>query len=340
MKQNPAVKYKISRKIRTFNPTAGFWMNSKMTVRHKQTGVAMVMVLWMVSLLTIMAGSFSLSTQRNTGLVNNAKERARGLALAEAGVNYALIMLSLPDPVKRWRSDGTYYQVVLPGGEAGITIFDESGKIDINSASEQTLRSVLGKLTGNVDQAASLTDIILDWRDSDDLNRLHGAEAKDYLAADKGYVPQNKNFQVLEELQMVLGMTPALYKKLEPLMTIYSGQDGVNPQKASTEALQLLFGMDEKAVADYLNLRRTIQPNMPAPALNVPPGGVLITNGGDTSYTIYAHSRTGEGSGAGLKVVARRQSSRNNGAPFAFLSWKQQIFGSDQNSTASPANPR
>ena len=310
------------------------------TFNSTQSGVAMVMVLWMVSLLTIMAASFSLSTQRNTGLVNNAKERARGLALADAGVNYALIMLSLPDPVKRWRGDGTYYRVVLPGGEVGITIFDEIGKIDINSASEQTLRIVLEKLTGNVDQATSLTDIILDWRDNDDLNRLHGAEAKEYLAADKGYVPQNKNFQALEELQMVLGMTPALYKKLEPLLTIFTGQDGINPQKASAEALRLLFNMDEKAVADYLNIRSTIPPNMPAPALNVPTGGVPIVAGGDTAYTIYARSITGEGSGAGLKVVARRQFSRNNGAPFAFLSWKQQIFGSDQNSTATPAIPR
>ena len=337
MKQNPPVKYKISRKITTFT---AFWMNSKMAFRHRQTGVAMVVVLWMVSLLTIMAASFSLSTQRNTGLVNNAKERARGLALADAGVNYALIMLSLPDPVKRWRSDGTFYQTVLPEGEVGISIFDESGKIDINSASEQTLHAVLGKLTGNEDLAVSLMDKIIDWRDSDDLNRLHGAEAKDYLAADKGYVPQNKNFQALEELQMVLGMTPALYKKLEPLLTIYTGQDGINPQKASAEALRLLFDMDEKSVADYLNLRKTISPNMPAPSLSVPQGGVRLVGGGDTAYTIYAQSRTGEGSGAGLKVVARRQFSRNNGAPFAFLSWKQQILGAEQNSTTTPANPK
>ncbi len=340
MKQNSAINYKFSGKITTFIPTAEFWIISKLPFRVKQTGVAMVIVLWMVSLLTIMAASFSLSTQRNTGLVNNAKERARGLALADAGVNYALIMLSLPDPVKRWRSDGTDYQVALPGGEVGITIFDESGKIDINSASEQTLNIALGKLTGNIDQAASLTDIILDWRDSDDLNRLHGAEAKDYLAADKGYVPQNKNFQALEELQMVLGMPPALYKKLEPLLTIYTGQDGINPQKASAEALRLFFNMDEKAVADFLNMRSSIPPNMPVPTLSVPPGGVPMVNGGDTAYTIYARSRTGEGSGAGLKVIARRQFSRNNGAPFAFLSWKQQIFGSDQNSTATPSVPR
>ncbi len=309
--------------------------------QKSQSGVAMVVVLWMVSLLTIMAGSFSLSTQRNTGLVNNAKERARGLALADAGVNYALIMLSLPDPIKRWRSDGTFYNVTFAGGVVGITIFDESGKIDVNSASEQTLRTVLGKLMGGDEMAAtSLMDKILDWRDSDDMKRANGAEAKDYQAEGKAHVPQNKNFQSLEELQMVMGMSPALYRKLEPLLTIYTGQDGINPQKASGEALRLLFGMDEQAVAEFLNQRKATQPNTPAPPLNVPPGGIRVIGGGDTAYTIFAQSRTDDGPGAGLKVIARRQFSRSNGAPFAFLSWKQQLLGSEQTSTITPATPK
>ena len=303
--------------------------------RRRQAGMAMVVVLWMVSLLTIMAASFSLSTQRNTGLVSNAKERARGLALADAGVHYALIMLSLPDPIKRWRSDGSLYKVVLPGGEVALTIFDESGKIDINSASEQTLRGLLGKLAGNEELATSLQDKIIDWRDSDDLKRVNGAESKDYLAENKGYVPQNKNFQALEELQMVLGMNPALYKKLEPLLTIYTGQDGINPQKASGEALRVLFGMDEKSIAEFMNLRKTTPPNVPVPLPVLPPGGIRTVGGGDIAYTIYAQSRMDAGSGAGLKVVARRQFSRNNGAPFAFLSWKQQILGAEQNVSAT-----
>jgi general secretion pathway protein K len=312
-----------------------------MTPAHslRQTGVAMVVALWMVTLLTIMAASFSLSTQRNTGLVANAEERARGLALADAGVHYALIMLSLPDPAKRWRSDGSSYKVALPGGEVSLTIFDESGKIDINSASEQTLRALLAKVVGGDEMASSLTDKIIDWRDSDDLKRINGAEAKEYQAEGKAFVPQNKNFQALEELQMVLGMNPDLYKKLEPLLTIYTGQDGINPQKASGEALRLVFGMDEKAVADYLNLRRANPPNTPPPPFNAPPGSVRIIGGGDTAYAIYAQSRTEEGPGTGLKVIARRQFSRNNGAPFAFLSWKQQILGSDQTNAANPAFP-
>jgi general secretion pathway protein K len=301
-------------------------------VSAKQRGVAMVVVLWMVSLLAIMAASFSLSTQRNTSLVSNAQDRARGLALADAGVHYAMLMLSIPDPLKRWRSDGLPYDVQLPGGLVHLMIFDESGKIDVNAASEQTLKQLLSKVLGNDDMAAELADKIMDWRDVDSLKRLNGAEAKEYQAAGKPYVPSNKNFQALEELQMVLGMTPMLYKTLEPLLTIYTGQDGVNPQKATPEALTLLYGLDPKTVMDYVQQRRATPANMAPPPFMPPPGTVRAVAGGDVAYTVFASSKTEDGAAAGLKVVFRRQFSRSNGAPFAFVDWKQQIFGA---STAS-----
>jgi len=304
-----------------------------------QTGMALVVVLWMVALLTIMAGSFSLSTQRNTGLVKAAQDRARGMALADAGVHYALLMLSHPDPLKRPRSDGTPFEVALPGGFVRLAVFDESGKIDLNSASEQTLRSLLERMAGNSDAAGSLADKILDWRDNDDLKRVNGAEAKEYQAEGKPYVPQNKNFQALEELQMVSGFTPALYKKLEPALTLYTGQDGINPAKASGATLQRVLGLEPAVVADYLNQRRTAPVNAPPPPLNQPPGGIRLVQGGELAYTIFAQAQTGDGPGAGVKAVVRRQPSRNNGAPFAFVSWKQQIFGTDSGLDAAAPAP-
>lgn len=126
---------------------------------------------------------------------------------------------------------------------------------------------------------------------------------------------------------MVLGITPALYKKLEPLLTIYGGQDGFNPQKASSEALQILLGMDQAAAAEYVRQRRLSPPNVPPPPVAAPSGGIPTLAGGDMAYTIFAQAHVGEGPDAGLKAIVRRQASRNTGAPFAFVSWKQQIFG-------------
>jgi general secretion pathway protein K len=237
-----------------------------------------------------------------------------------------MLMLSLPDPLQRWRSDGLRYIARLPGGQAAVRIYDEGGKVDLNAASEQTLRALFNKLLGDDEHAATLVDRIMDWRDPDDLKRLHGAEAKDYLAAGKRYVPQNKNFQELEELQMVLGLNPVLYKKLESLLTIHSGQDGVNPQKASADALQLLFGLDAKTAADFVKQRQASPPSPPPPFV-VPPGGIPVAGSADVAFTIYAQALSEDGPGAGIKAIVKRQYSRNNGAPFAFVSWKQQIFG-------------
>ncbi|NOQ12858.1 MAG: general secretion pathway protein GspK, partial [Methyloprofundus sp.] len=60
-------------------------------------GLALVVVLWVITLLTIMASSFSLTIQRETAITSGIKEKAVGIALAEAGVNYAILMLLTTD---------------------------------------------------------------------------------------------------------------------------------------------------------------------------------------------------------------------------------------------------
>lgn len=284
-------------------------------------GVALVAVLWAVTLFSIMAGSFSLTLQRDSGLLTTVQGRAQGMSLADAAVHYAMLMQSLPDPKLRWRSDGTPYQVRLPGGEVRVRLLDEGGKIDINAAQEATLVALLTRFTGGPDEAAALSDAILDWRDPDDLTRNRGAEAKEYEAAGKGYGPTNRNFQALEELQLVRGMTPALFRRLEPLFTLYTGQDGINPAKASREALMALPGLEPSIVDQYLELRRTTPPNTPLPPLPVQPNGIRLQAVGDMAYTVLAESRLPEGEVFGVRAVIKRQRGRG-GAPFAIMAWK------------------
>lgn len=301
-------------------------MNVTQGKQSRAKGLALIAVLWAIALLSIMAGSFSLSLQRDAGLLNHLQERARGLALADAGVHYAMLMLSLPDPVKRWRGSDAIHDVPLPGGRVRLKIGDEAGKIDLNTAQEATLNAIFTKLLGNPDRAAALSDAILDWRDADDLKRLHGAEAGDYRAAGKSYVPANTNFRALEELQMVHGMTPALYRRLEPMLTLYTRQDGINPMHAARETLLSLPGLDEKTVDEYLLKRQMLPPNTSPPPLPVAPGSVRLNAATDIAYNVSVEALLDDGSTAGLKTVLRRQQARN-GLPFVFLDWKPQTTG-------------
>lgn len=296
---------------------------------HREAGMALVMVLWVISLMTIMAGSFALSTQREAGILSHAHERAKALALAEGGVNYAMMMLSLPDPKKRWLADGTPYTWRVDGARVLIRIMDEGGKIDLNAAQEATLKTVFNLVTRNEELAASLTDRILDWRDPDELKRTHGAEAEDYQSLRMNAPPQNRNFLIMDELRGVMGVTPDLYRKLESWFTLYTGEGGLNPAKAAREVLLPLMGGDAATVDNYIQLRRQSAQGVAPPPLSPVPG-MSFGGSSDVAYTVQAIAEIQGQQGAGVLATIRRGPSQD-GSPFTTLRWK---------STVQPAQPK
>lgn len=282
---------------------------------RSQRGVALVLVLTILAVMTLMAGSFALSTQRESALISHARDRAEAQALAEGGIHYAMLMLSLPDMTQRWKADGTLYFWQTPAGRVRIRIFDESGKLDINGAQEQTLRAFFGRILGNDDAASRMVDSILDWRDGDELRRMHGAEADDYRGASRETVPGNRNFYLMDELRGVLGMTPELYRRLEPLLTVYTGRDGINPSRASREALLALTG-DQARVDEFIR-QRAESPGQPFP----PIAGIQFHAVGDTAYTVSAVAELPGERFGGLDAVVKRGRGPD-GSPFAYLYWK------------------
>jgi general secretion pathway protein K len=288
-----------------------------------QQGLALVLVLWVLTLMTIMAGSYGLSTRREAALLSHAHERAKGQALADGGISYAMMMLSLPDPKLRWRADGTPYLWEVDGARVRIRIMDEGGKVDINAAQEQTLRTILNYVVHNDEQAVQLADRILDWRDPDDLKRMHGAESAEYRSAGLKQLPQNRNFLVMEELRGVLGITPELYRALEPWFTLYTGQDGLNPAKAPKEILLPLLGGDMAAVQNLLQ-QRQLAAGMAAPLALPPVPGIRFHAAGDLAYTILSVAEFPEQTGAGVRAIVKRGRGPD-GSPFTFLSWKPRM---------------
>jgi general secretion pathway protein K len=126
-----------------------------------------------------------LSTHREAGILSHAHERAKAMALAEGGVNYAMMMLSLPDPKKRWQADGTpcVWQVAE---DARVRLLHSrrgrQGGSQCRPGAD-ALKTILGLALKNEELATRLTDTILDWRDPDDSKRTQGARAEDYQAS-------------------------------------------------------------------------------------------------------------------------------------------------------------
>ena len=234
-----------------------------------QRGVALVLVMWASVLLTVIASTFILERRTDAMVIGNSAALARADAAAEAGVHRALYEMYRSDAsADRWRADGTPRTWSFEGAEVYLEVRDESAKIDVNTASEALLRGLLATSGLEEAEVQKLFDAILDWRDPDALKRPNGAEEPDYREAGLAYKPANAPFQAIEELQLVLGMRPELYRRLQPSITVFSRQPGINPTLASREVLMAIPGITAEIVDKYIADREAArQQGLPLPTL-------------------------------------------------------------------------
>ena len=111
---------------------------------RRARGVALVLVLWAVTLLTVIASSFAFTSRTETLLARNQLASVRAQMLADAGIERALYELFKPasDP-QRWKPDGRTYAWQFDGVSVRIIVRDESAKININRAPLALIQGLL-----------------------------------------------------------------------------------------------------------------------------------------------------------------------------------------------------
>ncbi|NOT84561.1 MAG: general secretion pathway protein GspK [Methylococcaceae bacterium] len=287
--------------------------------RVAQRGLALIVVLWMLTLLMIMASSFSLTIRRETAVLTDVKAVAQARALAEGGINIAMLNLLPPDEKLRWRSDATLYEITYADAPIRIRISDESGKIDINYADPKMLQGVFNQLGLEEEPLAALLAAIVDWRDADDIQSPNGAEKEQYKKAGLKFSPANKPFESIEELQMVMGMKPEFYTQVEPLLTVYSNSNAVNPAKASREVLLTFPNVTPEMVDSYMQQRAE---NARAGLPELAPTWTAPSPNASQVYEVLAEAMPVEGITGAVSAVIRRGPSRQQ-LPFSILKWQK-----------------
>jgi general secretion pathway protein K len=292
-----------------------------MTTPNVQRGVALIIVLWIITLLSVIAVSFANTMRTDVNIVGNSLSRVKAEVLADAALQRAIYELFKPQNIEgRWNTDGSTREWRYRDIAINLTMQDETGKIDINRANDQLLRGLFVSQGVAAEDALKLVDAIADWRDADSNRRLNGAEAAEYVAAGLSYVPANALFQAIEELKLVLGMTPELYARIAPLITVYSSQPGINEQIATREVLRALPNVNDEQIDEYLTRRDLARANrQPIPQFAQNLFRSLSNN--QTPVRIRAEARLEDGNPFLREVVVRRYSDPKR--PYAFLSWKE-----------------
>ena len=213
---------------------------------RQERGWALVSVLCVVSMLALLAAATEELTLTSARVERASVDQAESDADFDAGFARALLAIGDTRDTARWRVDGIPQDFSFNGATMKIAVQDESGRFDLNSVDGETLTHLLQSAGLSLDAATDLSDTIQDWRSdsSADLSRLHGASDADYAARGYPWHPRRGPFQSIEELKLVMGVTPTLFQRLKPALTVYSKRTSINPQVAPREALRALFYED------------------------------------------------------------------------------------------------
>ncbi len=258
---------------------------SQRTQSNGERGIALLMVIWIFMVLSVLSAEFSRAMRDDAIATQNLAEdiQARGVALA--GMNRAIYRMlhsrqnqtedldpdvAAIDQPAPWIPDGRWHDEPYWGGTYGVRMIDEGGRISLFRADEALLRKVFESIGLDSDAQEELTDAIIDWRDSDDLHRLHGAEDEYYMKLPEPYHAKNGPFDSVDELLQVRGITRELFFgnrdrgfgasdappiPLREVFSVFNRSANINVRTAPVAVLRVVLGGDEEAVEEIVTAR-------------------------------------------------------------------------------------
>lgn len=293
--------------------------------------------------------SFSFMTRTETLSTASFKGGLEREFIAEGAMERAIMELFYRNVYKNqtvelegrevWQVDGTPNTGQLGNGTYAISIIDESGKVDINAASDVVLKNLFMNTGISEEEADTIVDSIMDWKDPDDLHRLHGAESDYYQSLQNPYKAKNARFDSLEELLLVKGVTSdILYgnkerKGLIDFLTVYTKRNRININAAPKEVLMALPGMTPELADSIISSRQTVDPTGATNIRSVlgdsyGPMARYITTGGSNVFSIEAIGRKENEKGAyaiRATVILAASTASPDELPYKFLYYKKPV---------------
>jgi general secretion pathway protein K len=261
----------------------------------------------MVILIAIV-GEFSYSMRTELNITRNFKEEEEAYQSALAGIELAKIeILSAQEPYHVYLNDeetlvlGEEEEDEEPvrEGEMGkstysYTIIDENGKMNINTTTRQQLKNIIRDSGIDITEVDTIVDSIIDWRDTNDLHLLNGAEEDYYQSLDIPYSSKDGPFDIIEELLLIKGVTPEIFygstdeegeEEYTGIAQYFSpwGSRKVNINTASREVLDAVLGTTK---ADQIMKQRET-----GPILSALHGGIVTS----TIFTVLSTGKNADG---------------------------------------------
>ncbi len=240
-----------------------------MSDRSEESGMILVALLWIFIALCAIALSFARESHVGTVAVRNTQDLGKAYYIARASVSETIYRMAYERFAAQSSEMGTENESTFleqgkiagefGGGRFQVQIQDESGKLDLNTASEEELFALMLAIEIPEDQAGIITDSILDWRDIDEEERTNGAEDGYYQSLETPYSARNGRLTAVEELLLVRGITPEYFYGI--------------PVKTDAGSVDIQYGLSRCVTVYSSSTRTRINVNYaPIPVLISIPG--------------------------------------------------------------------
>lgn len=242
--------------------------------RSSERGFVIIAVLWILIALSALATIFSVYLSSSSRALAVSDTSLVADALTSSSLELTAYQLLLADEKSR-PSEGSF-RFRLDNADALVSFTSEAARIDLNAAPKEILANLFEVLGTDQRAAGDIADRIVGWRTPPKANSADDEEAL-YLAAGLTYAPREAPFAHVNELSLVLGVSPELAERVLPFVTVFNKSPEIDVLIAAPEVIAALPGMTPETLNGFLKQRESLPRDKDAIAAALGPAKAAAT---------------------------------------------------------------
>jgi general secretion pathway protein K len=189
--------------------------------RRRERGFALLIVLWTLILLSLLVAHIAATGRGETQIAFNIRQGVQRQTCVDGAVFEAAFHV-FDQSSLHWEPDNGPRELHICGKRIGVAIEDTANVVNLNTTTPSLMRALLLAAGVNDARASMLADAIVGWREKS-FGAATALKRQQYAASRLGYVPPEAPFRSVDELGLVVGMSPDLLMLLKPHLTVWSG---------------------------------------------------------------------------------------------------------------------
>jgi general secretion pathway protein K len=287
--------------------------------QSSERGFVIVAVLWILVALSALAVIFSVYLSNSARALGATDIGVPTEALASASLELTAYRLLRADDKERPVQGSFRFR--MDSAEVFVSFTSEAARVDLNKASKEMLSNLFEVLGAERKAASDIADRIVGWRTEAKPRAANDEEAL-YLSSGLPYSPRQGPFAHVDELSLVLGMSPAMVERALPFLTVYSKSADVDVLLAPAEVVAAVPGMTPEALGNFLKQRASLPRDQKAIAAALGPAKAGATLPEAKAFRVVTTMRFDSGRRTSTEAVISLGQDKEE--PYSVLSWQDQ----------------